>query len=497
VINNYTSQIADLNGKIQAQEALKGTTANELRDQQEQLVKDLSEFLDVKVAYDDNNLMTLKLAAGQPLVLQDRANSLSLVGGNSDPQQLNIMLDFGKYSVGVSSQDVGGSLGGLISYRDEFATSAQRMLGQQAWALADNLNEQNRLGLDGDGKFGAALFSVGEIAVAVADRNSDANTSIDVRFADGGSKDVSTNDYEVIMNSPTSFTVRTLDSNGKLLSESALVDTTTAIPNANGYFTVAGFGVEIKLNAGGSYATGDTYEFAPTQDVARQLNMVATSGSALALAAPIEVSASSSNLSDAKISISAITDTDIASSDFVATPGLAPTAPHSLRFTAADTYDVLDSSGNVLGTQTVTSYDNLLQAAGITSAGYDVSLDSAPQAGDTFSIAFNSNGSSDNYNGVRLAGIQNQSVVGGDMTLGNAYTSLVTEVGSLTATLKTNMDATQVVMNQSVSTRDQISAVSLDEEAVNLLRFQQSYSAAAQVISAARETFSTLLSVLR
>ena len=94
VINNYTSQIADLNGKIQAQEALKGTTANELRDQQEQLVKDLSEFLDVKVAYDDNNLMTLKLAAGQPLVLQDRANSLSLVGGNSDPQQLNIMLDF-------------------------------------------------------------------------------------------------------------------------------------------------------------------------------------------------------------------------------------------------------------------------------------------------------------------------------------------------------------------------------------------------------------------
>jgi len=52
-------------------------------------------------------------------------------------------------------------------------------------------------------------------------------------------------------------------------------------------------------------------------------------------------------------------------------------------------------------------------------------------------------------------------------------------------------------MNQSIARRDSISGVSLDEEAVNLLKYQQAYSASAQVITAARSTFDTLLAAMR
>jgi flagellar hook-associated protein 1 FlgK len=58
-------------------------------------------------------------------------------------------------------------------------------------------------------------------------------------------------------------------------------------------------------------------------------------------------------------------------------------------------------------------------------------------------------------------------------------------------------ESSEVIMNDSVNRRDRLSAVSLDEEAVNLMKYQQSYSASAQVVTAARTTFETLLGIMR
>ena len=142
-------------------------------------------------------------------------------------------------------------------------------------------------------------------------------------------------------------------------------------------------------------------------------------------------------------------------------------------------------------------YSNLLEQAGLADdAGFDISLDGTPTAGDTFSMSFNDSGEADNYNGLLLASLQNASTVGGTQTYSEAFTSLVTEVGSLTASLSTNADSSEVIMNRSEAARDEISAVSLDEEAVNLLRYQQSYTASAQILTAAQSTFATLIGAL-
>lgn len=498
-VNSITSQIADLNKQIYRQESATGNTANELRDTQERLVRELSENLDVKINYDDNNLMTVNLASGQPLVLQGNNNELRLTSDSSNPdKELGIELSFGKYAVGVSADDLGGSIGGLISFRNEFIPTAERMLGQQALVLADSMNTQNNLGLNANGVYGINLFSLGSINVAPNVNNSSSSSDVKISITDGASSDVSTDTYELVMTSSTAFKLVTYDMSGNISGESDVIDTATATPNAKGNFEVAGFGVEIQLSAG-TFATGDKFQFAPTKSAASSLNLSARSGADLAFAAPISVAANSANLSEIDISISSVTNTDWNSSAFTQSGGLYPSAPQQINFVAEDEAEILDASGNILATLTgITSYEDLLSQANLASdAGYDVSLNGAPKPGDSFSIGFNTTGESDNFNGLMLNELQNKALVGGERSYTEAFTALVTEVGSLTASLNTNADSSEIIMNRSEAARDEISAVSLDEEAVNLLRFQQSYSASAQILTAAQSTFATLISALR
>ncbi|WCN10519.1 flagellar hook-associated protein FlgK [Marinomonas mediterranea] len=498
-VNEITSQISNLNTEILKQETQTGTSANELRDQQEQLVTELSSYLDIDVAYDDNELMTVKLAGSTPLVLQGSANEISLERESSGSDNLTLKVDFGSHDVGASTDDIGGSLGALIDYRDEFSDEAERTLGLQALVLADSLNTQNKLGLDADGNYGNNLLSTGEITVTPNDDNGFSSGDIKVRVTEGASSELTTNSYEVEMISSTQFVVNTYNANGKVVEQSDPVDTSTATPNSDGYYEVDGFGIEVQFDSGGTYSAEDTFSFVPTESAAKNLELSASNGDDFALASPISVSKSSSNLSDVEISVSTITNLDPATSGFSVGGGLDSTAPQSIVFTPDNTtYEVRDGAGNTLATVAgVTDYTNLLEQAGLAAAaGYDISVSSAPKAGDEYNIEFNTDSENDNYNGLLLAEIQNASLVNGSETLTEAYSSFVTSVGSLTSTLSSNETAAETVYNQSVNSKDQISGVSLDEEAVNLLKYQQSYSASAQVISAARTTFDTLLGVV-
>ncbi|MCC4274493.1 flagellar hook-associated protein FlgK [Marinomonas communis] len=499
-INNITGQIASLNEQIFKLESTTKNSANELRDQQEQLVKELSEYLDVKVKYDDNQLMTVNLSSGQPLVLQDNSNELALTTNAKDPDgELGIELSFGRYEVNIPTDELGGSMGGLIAFRNEFVTTAERMLGQQALVLADTMNEQNKLGLDANLDYGINLFATDTIKTVPNPNNGNEAASIGVSVTPGASDEILTDTYELVMTSATEFQIVTYDLDGRITSESDTIDISASV--AGDTFTVEDYGIDIEVGALANYTAGDRFQFVPTKDAASSLRLSARSGDDFAMASPILVSGDSSNLSDASISISSVTSLDPSNSSFTQNGGLKANAPTRLEFNAAGEvtvyYDAQTTPATAVGPVALTDYTNIFEELGIAEyAGYDISLDSAPQPGDAFSIAFNESGESDNHNGLILADLQNQATVGGTRSYSAAFSSLVTEVGSLTASLETNASASEVVMNQTVAARDQISAVSLDEEAVNLLRYQQSYTASAQVLTAAQNTFSTLISAL-
>ena len=130
--------------------------------------------------------------------------------------------------------------------------------------------------------------------------------------------------------------------------------------------------------------------------------------------------------------------------------------------------------------------------------GWSVTISGEAWVGDVFYVDNNTSGTGDNRNALELAELQLKGImVGGNATFHEAYSEIVTSVGNRTQQAEINYRAQEALLAQSTEMREEISGVNLDEEAANLLRYQQAYSAAAQVIAAADQVFQTLLSAVR
>jgi flagellar hook-associated protein 1 FlgK len=128
--------------------------------------------------------------------------------------------------------------------------------------------------------------------------------------------------------------------------------------------------------------------------------------------------------------------------------------------------------------------------------GTRVQITGAPAAGDQFVIQSNVGGTGDNRNVLSMIDRLGQSVFDGDMSLQDATSSLITNVGSRTAEITGQRDVQEFVLGQSRDRLESVRGVNLDEEAADMLRFQQLYQAAAQMMSVAGNLFNTLLNAL-
>lgn len=129
--------------------------------------------------------------------------------------------------------------------------------------------------------------------------------------------------------------------------------------------------------------------------------------------------------------------------------------------------------------------------------GYQAAISGQPKAGDTFTLGFNTNAKNDNRNALAMVALETQAnMQDGTLSYSDGYGKLVEEVGTKSSLSKINTEASKSLLEQSQTMRDGISGVNLDEEAADLIKFQQLYQANAQVISVARELFDTLLNSL-
>ena len=128
--------------------------------------------------------------------------------------------------------------------------------------------------------------------------------------------------------------------------------------------------------------------------------------------------------------------------------------------------------------------------------GIQASIRGEPKQGDTFTLNFNSDAASDNRNALNFVELESTSTIGnGVLSYSDSYASLVESIGIETASSTINRNAAEQVLEQSEELRNSVSAVNLDEEASDLIRFEQLYSANAQVINVARDLFDRLISV--
>lgn len=166
--------------------------------------------------------------------------------------------------------------------------------------------------------------------------------------------------------------------------------------------------------------------------------------------------------------------------------------PMSLVFTSATRYQITDKqTGTLLAERDYNPND---PDASIQYQGLSIRFSKPPQAGDQFTIDGNQDGTGDNQAMLDLVDLERRNAVG-SKTIGAAYIDHVNDIGNVARQAKIVQSSLQVVHDQAASSRDQVSGVSLDEEAANLIRFQQAYQASAKVLQVASQLFDTMLQI--
>jgi flagellar hook-associated protein 1 FlgK len=228
---------------------------------------------------------------------------------------------------------------------------------------------------------------------------------------------------------------------------------------------------------GGAASTGDSFRIQPTHDAAGSFGVAITDPTRIATAAALVGSAASSNNGIATVGAMSVVD----GSD----PGLF--SGSSIAFATPTSYSI---DGGPL--------QPFVPGTPIVHNGWSLSLDGAPAAGDSFSVKANTNARGDNANALKLGAVANLGVLdSGATSVGGAYTQLVGEVGSAGSLADDAAKTQTAVYNQAMAAQQSVSGVNVDEEAANLVRFQQAYQASAQVITAANAVFNALLGAVK
>ena len=499
-VNKLASSVASYNLAI-TQASASGASPNDLLDARDEAVRQLSELVGVTVLEQDGNY-NLFIGSGQPLVVGATASTLSASASAADPSRFSVYLTQGGSTQDISAVISKGSMGGLLTYRSEVMEPTFNELGRVAMVLADQVNSQLGQGLDLNGDFGASLFNNINSANAMAQRslayadNSTGSSNLSVRIAD--SSQVTTSNYEVTMGAGGAYSV-VRSSDGVEVGTGNLSDDPPAVFD----------GISISLPSG-TVAEGDRFTLIPTRTASSNIGVSLSDASQLAFAAPLSANLTTGNLGTATITQPTLNDTlDIydATANSAMQQAIKDGMPLKIVFGASasgsQAYSVYDSSGNSVASGSIVPGNSnelnisVPDGAGGEAFSFSLSVSGTPASGDSLTVSFNSDGVSDNRNAQSLIDLQTKATVGtqsgGGASVTGAYSSLIEQVGARTNQAELDATATSSILSGAEASRESLSGVNLDEEAVNLVKFQQYYSASAKVISVASEIFDVLI----
>jgi flagellar hook-associated protein 1 FlgK len=507
--NNLIQKISDLNDKVAAVEMQTGiTSGNSVINERDQAIKELAELVDIETLDGPNGEKLVFLGSGQSLVMQNGTFNTFAMDGDPDPNIKELTLDSpdGKaVQLDVNVSTLKGKMGGLLAFRDEILHPAQNQLGQIGIALADAFNEQNKKGMDLDGNLGGDIFNIPAVnGFAYADNTGSATVSATIEAGKGN--EIPATDFRVTFTSATTVEIAAVDSKGNVIGTPSTANVTAGVIDSSTITSGESFGLE--MNVSGAANTGDSFLVKMNSTAAATIELATQRPESLALASPIRTLTEAGNTSDAKISVGSVSNTGTGS-NFTAVPPSLTQGDITLTKTGnANEYQIQDGNGTTTFTITPPA-DNILAQAGAPydAYGFDFNIEGNAAVGDVFTVEFNTGGFDDNRNGLELSKLPTQELVRQNVvttasadnhkTFNEAYAGLVTEIGVIANQAKTNGAAFDALAAQSEAWFESLSGVNLDEEAASLLRFQQAYSASAQIISTARTVFDTLLSAAR
>lgn len=503
-VNMYASQIADINQRIIVSEAGFGQPANDLLDQRDQMINELNKLVKVTTGTNADGSFNVFIGNGQQLVVGTQVQTMTATTSSADPTKIAVGLQTAGGALELpDSLITGGQLGGLLSFRSGALGDATNELGRVASSLALTFNAQYGLGQDllgriaGDAGFVGQFFTLSAPNVVPNASNLGAG-SLSATFAaptapgapnfsGNFSTNLTTSDYQVAFGAAGAYSVTRLSDN-------------QTVASGVGPFPISTNFDGISLNIATSGASGDKFIIQPFTGAARNIGVdsnVIADPRLINAAAPVKVTQGIANTGAMTIS-----------QGIVGNGYAVPTPPVTLTTTATFLQNVpagwtatySDGTTQSLAGSNVplTNVTGAVTAtlAKLSFSGMSFDINGTPAAGDSFVVGRNTAGVQDGRNAILFANLQTQNTVaGGTATFQSAYARMVADNGIRARDAKVQGDAQTAVLNSAQATRDALSGVNLDEEAANMLKFQQAYQASSKILEIGNKLFDTILSL--
>lgn len=445
---------------IRQRAAAGGQPPNDLLDQRDKLISDLNRLVGVTTVEQEDGALNVFTTGGQALVVGTQSLQLLAVQDPFQPQRLSIAVGTLGGSVRLPDSSLAGELRGLIDFRTQVLDPTNRQLGLLAVGVTQLANETNALGVDLYGDAGQPIFNAPQATVFNGLGNT-GGANLTVQYVDLAQ--IASNDIELSFDGggwsardPLTGAVLPLSGDG----------------SAGDPFLINGLAIEVQ----GGVAAGDSFLIQPSAGVAGRVQRIMDDPRRVAAASPVRSSAALSNLGDAVPQISVLDRND---------PNLGVAV--DIQFLDPTSYSI-DGGGAIAW------------APGdpIDLNGWRLQLDGLPETGDLFSIRATLANSSDNTNARALAQLDDtQRFFGNISSLNTMLRESITAIGASARQAESSLEAQDAIQQQLVQERQSASGVNLDEEASNMLRFQQAYQAAAKMISTADTIFQSLLAAVR
>ncbi|MGJ8692795.1 MAG: flagellar hook-associated protein FlgK [Thalassotalea sp.] len=460
---------------------------NDLLDTRDQLITRLAEYTNVNTVTDQNGVMTVMIGNGSTLVAGKTALSVRINAGDPDPLETKISLVGANSSAVLNPDSLGGALSAKFAFRDDNLKQARSEVNRLAMAISEKLNGIQAQGLDLNQQQGANIFTDINSAALQASRvltPSDNAGNLTAQVAITDINLIPTDEFEV-----------EYDGTNYVMTNLATRETETlTLVAANTYSSSKGFDF---ITTGGAAVAEDKFIIRPSENSAALIETTLTAGAGIAASSAVHITPSANNVSTGKMAVSQVYDPVNARADMNMRVDLLESPVGTFLYT------VTDSSGTTSAPQSYTPPSQFIDLPlSPATATFQIELKGtpsgiAPNAPETFTFT-DAFGTGNSSNALALALSQEQNILnGGSETFTQNLGIITSTVGSKAKSAELISDTAQALYTQAFNRNQATSGVNLDEEAANLIKFQQAYQASSQIISVANTIFDTLLAAAR
>jgi len=439
--------------------------------------------------------MTVMIGQGTTLVAGITPMTLQVQAGDPDAQQTQLKLVSGNSAISVDASKLGGSLAASFEFRDEHLTQTRTEIDRLAMVISSTLNDSQADGLDLNGLQGANIFTDINSIQLQQSRVMVPSSNIGTTQPQVIINDVSllpTDEFEVRFEGGnfTLYNLTTGDTEN-LGGQGASVP---ASAPAGTHTSKYGFSF---IETGGSLQAGDKFTIIPTKNSAAVMEVTLTDGNAIAASSAVDITPSDNNVSAGSIDIVDMFDPVNAQAAMPMRIDIFEDA------FGVFTYTITDNSNTTSAPISYTPPSQVIDLPPLPStATFQVEISGKPSGtgpnapeqffiGDAFGVG---NGN----HAVAMAKTQEVGVTnGGKETFSKSLAVSTSVVGAKASNAELSADTAQALFTQAYNRNQSTSGVNLDEEAANLLKFQQAYQAASQIISTANTIFDTILAAVR